>query len=65
MGFLELCLWGYKIIGCFFLIAIGLLSIVTPLTMSYECNSLTPLLAYIVTIPIGCGCLKLIELLIS
>ena len=65
MGFLELCLWGYKIIGCFFLIAIGLLSIAAPLATSYEYDSLAPLLAYIVTIPIGCGCLKLIELLIS
>ena len=63
MSFLSMCLIGYKIIAFSVLVIICGISIFGPVATAIGIESGVPLLFYIFSVPIACGCIKLMNLL--
>ena len=63
MGFFAMCLIGYKIVAFLLLAAIGFFSLVFPLWLACEYESLIPIALYIICVPVVCLCIKLMQLL--
>ena len=62
MGFFSMCLLGYKIIAFIALGVIVIGSVVIPLWLTCEDDTPAWLLLYILSVPILCGCIKLMQL---
>lgn len=64
MGFFAMCLLGFKIVMFLVLAFIGFGSAVAPIAFSCEEESFWPITLYIIFVPITCGCIKMIQLLL-